>query len=84
MTTRRFFVASLLVLTAYAYAEVASRYETRRIHDPDGIGKFYMDREIAQVMGPGGMPWLERPEREDLPPGKLRARPVHRVCVGRA
>jgi ubiquinone/menaquinone biosynthesis C-methylase UbiE len=41
-----------------------SRYETRAAHDPNGIGKFYMGREIAQVMGPGGIPWLERAERE--------------------
>jgi len=40
-------------------------YETRAKHDVNGIGKFYMDREIAHVMGPGGIPWLERPERED-------------------
>jgi precorrin-6B methylase 2 len=40
-------------------------YESRRIHDPNGTGKFYLGREIAQVMGPGGIPWLERPERED-------------------
>jgi len=40
-------------------------YETRGIHDPNGTGKFYMGREIAQVMGPGGISWLERPERED-------------------
>lgn len=41
------------------------QYETRAIHDPDGTGKFYMGREIAQVMGPGGIPWLDRPQRED-------------------
>ena len=40
-------------------------YETRAVHDPNGTGKFYMGREIAQVMGPGGIPWLDRPERED-------------------
>ena len=44
------------------------RYTTRRIHDPNGIGKFYMGREIAHVMGYGpggsGARWLERPERE--------------------
>lgn len=40
-------------------------YETHAIHDPNGTGKFYMDREIAQVMGPGGIPWLNRPEREE-------------------
>lgn len=31
---------------------------------PDGIGKVYMGREIAQVMGHLGAGWLERPERE--------------------
>ncbi len=30
----------------------------------DGIGKFYMGREIAQVVGHGAIRWLERPERE--------------------
>jgi ubiquinone/menaquinone biosynthesis C-methylase UbiE len=42
----------------------ANHYETRRNHDPDGIGKFYMGREIAHVMGHQGADWLERPERE--------------------
>lgn len=41
------------------------RYEYRRPHDPDGIGKFYMGREIAQVMGHQGADWLDRPEREE-------------------
>ena len=41
-----------------------SRYEFRKDHDPDGIGKFYMGREIAQVMGHEAAGWLERPERE--------------------
>ena len=39
-------------------------YELRKEHDPDGIGKFYMGREIAQVMGHEAAGWLERPERE--------------------
>src|SRR5438874_11798227 len=30
----------------------------------DGIGKTYMGREIAQVMGHEAADWLERPERE--------------------
>ena len=30
----------------------------------DGIGKSYMGREIAQVMGYQGAEWLERPERQ--------------------
>jgi SAM-dependent methyltransferase len=41
-----------------------SRYTRKRIHDPNGIGKFYMGREIARVMGFGGVLWLERPQRE--------------------
>jgi len=32
--------------------------------DPNGIGKWYMNREIAHVMGYQGMYWLNRPERE--------------------
>lgn len=40
------------------------RYEFRADHDPNGIGKFYMGREIAHVMGFAAAPWLERPERE--------------------
>src|SRR6266404_9558432 len=45
-------------------AAPAARYEIHRVHDPDGTGKFYMGREIAQVMGHQGADWLERPERE--------------------
>ena len=30
----------------------------------DGIGKYYMGREISQVMGHLGAGWLERPKRE--------------------
>ena len=41
-----------------------SRYEYRADHDPNGIGKFYMGREIAYVMGHQAILWLERPERE--------------------
>ncbi|PZV16626.1 MAG: SAM-dependent methyltransferase [Leptolyngbya sp.] len=41
-----------------------SSYEQRTNHSPDGIGKFYMGREIAQVMGHLGAGWLERPSRE--------------------
>jgi len=40
-------------------------YETRANHDPNGTGKFYMGREIAEVMGPGGIEWLDRREREE-------------------
>jgi precorrin-6B methylase 2 len=48
------------------------RYETRKDHDPDGIGKFYLGREIAHVMGHQAAGWLERPEREkEENPAKL-------------
>src|SRR5262245_1431178 len=48
------------------------RYELRRDHDPNGIGKFYMGREIALVMGHLAAGWLERPERErEEQPSKL-------------
>lgn len=30
----------------------------------DGIGKYYMERQISHVMGHLGASWLERPERE--------------------
>ena len=40
-------------------------YSYRSDHDPNGTGKFYLGREIAQVMTFHGAPWLERPERED-------------------
>jgi precorrin-6B methylase 2 len=40
------------------------RYEWRQLHDPDGIGKFYLGREIAGVIGHRAAAWLERPERE--------------------
>lgn len=63
----------------------ASFYEFRQVHDRDGIGKFYHDREIAQVMGHEAADWLERPERNaeentellvdklDLRPGQVIA-----------
>jgi SAM-dependent methyltransferase len=37
----------------------------------DGIGKIYMGREIAQVMGWQGAAWLEREEREQEERGSL-------------
>lgn len=40
---------------------VAYRYEQP---SQDGIGKIYLGREIAQVMGHEGAYWLERPSRE--------------------
>jgi SAM-dependent methyltransferase len=53
----------LLALAASAPAKAPPRYEYRAEHDPEGLGKFYMGREIALVMGHLGAGWLERPER---------------------
>jgi len=47
-------------------------YETRKIHDREGTGKFYLGREIAPVMGFQAAGWLERDEREkEEAPSKL-------------
>jgi len=40
-------------------------YEKREEHDINGIGVFYLGREIAHVMGHQAADWLERPEREE-------------------
>ena len=47
-------------------ASAATAYEPYEQMAPsaDGIGKRYMGREIAQVMGWQGAAWLEREERE--------------------
>jgi ubiquinone/menaquinone biosynthesis C-methylase UbiE len=69
-------VLSLVVLTHWFIAlDVAPAgddkrnpkplYETRAEHDPNGIGKFYMGREIAHIMGHQAADWLERPQREE-------------------
>ena len=62
-------VAIAFVLTNFTYTPVAqaqdtpSYYREKAIHSPDGIGKYYMNREIAKVMGHQAMMWLERPSR---------------------
>lgn len=55
--------ACVLLVCAAATAADAPRYGMQR-PSPDGIGKTYFGREIAQVMGWQGAAWLERPERE--------------------
>lgn len=55
----------LWLIVALPAAETAdpNRYEFRPA-SRDGIGKFFLGREIAHVMGHQGADWLERPERE--------------------
>ena len=38
-------------------------YETRPPRDPNGIGRYYLGRQIAHVMGHEGASWLERSGR---------------------
>lgn len=53
----------LLLCTLTAARPATTRYDQRN-PSRDGIGKFYMGREISRVMGHQGAEWLERPERE--------------------
>lgn len=46
-------------------AKSTSLYSFPAEHSRDGIGKFYMGREIAHVMGHQAADWLERPERDE-------------------
>ena len=55
--------AQTATTTATTPATTHPVYESTRA-SPDGIGKRYMGREIAQVMGWQGAAWLEREERE--------------------
>ena len=53
------------------------RYDLRPDHDPNGIGKFYIGREIAHVMGFSGAQWLERSSREEEERLTLLVRSLH-------
>jgi ubiquinone/menaquinone biosynthesis C-methylase UbiE len=59
------FCYSTCVGGANAQPDTNALYSFRDDHDPDGIGKFYQGREIAQVMGHQAAGWLDRPERLD-------------------
>ncbi len=72
----KYFLCLLVLSCLAARAQVSTNgYETRALHDPNGLGKFYMGREIAHVMGHQGADWLERPERqaEEKPDELLKA-----------
>ena len=62
-------VFSILIGSSFFVYEPTNRqsnniYQYRALHDRDGIGKFYLGREIAKVMGHQEFLWLERPSRE--------------------
>jgi SAM-dependent methyltransferase len=57
------FIAVLIVLGSIGAARADDAIYTFKSPSGDGIGKVYMGREIAQVMGHLGAFWLERAER---------------------
>ena len=68
-TYLKLLIVSVVLLLSYAITAqnaqrpASTRYE-QRTPSRNGIGKFYMGREISRVMGHQGAEWLERPERE--------------------
>ena len=59
--------AALLLAGALSHAAAqmpAVPVYTKVAASDDGIGKVYLGREIAQVMGHAGADWLDRPSRE--------------------
>jgi ubiquinone/menaquinone biosynthesis C-methylase UbiE len=70
-------------LPVKSYGEESNDYISKEA-SLDGIGKFYMGREISKVMGHLGAGWLERPQREreertDLLVGNLELKPGDHV-----
>jgi SAM-dependent methyltransferase len=57
------FTLLFFALLQTANLAAQERY-TLKSGDPNGIGKWYMGRQIAQVMSHFGIGWLEREERE--------------------
>ena len=51
------------IATPTSVALIQSKYYSYRQPSFDGTGKYYLGREIAQVMGHQGSGWLERPDR---------------------
>lgn len=63
--TRAWLLACLTLLPAVVNAAATeSDFYSRSAPNRDGIGKIYMGREIAHVMGHRGAGWLERADRE--------------------
>ncbi|HZZ41586.1 MAG TPA: class I SAM-dependent methyltransferase [Tepidisphaeraceae bacterium] len=62
---RRTHLLCVALLSLLAAAPATQPGYTTTRPSPDGIGKVYLGREIANVMGHQAADWLERPERED-------------------
>ncbi len=63
-----------VVVAPQAIAQKENARYRRTAPGPDGIGKSYMGRDIAGVMGWQGAAWLEREEREKEERGDLLLR----------
>ncbi len=86
LTRRRLCAAAAALLLPSVHAQDAQVPPYERVpKSPDGIGKAFMGREIAGVMGVQGAGWLEREEREreeriDLLLRELALQPGMRVA----
>ena len=56
-------VGALAALSPAPLLPDTSVYELAPPRDPNGIGKYYLGRQIAHVMGHEGADWLERSDR---------------------
>ena len=63
MNTLKPFILLFAFLSLSIFSMGQDRYKIKS-GDPNGINKWYMGRQIAQVMSHYGIDWLERPERE--------------------
>jgi ubiquinone/menaquinone biosynthesis C-methylase UbiE len=54
----------LFIAVLFTFSGFAQERYTIKTGDPNGIKKWYMGRQIAQVMSHYGIDWLERQERE--------------------
>jgi len=57
------FFVSLICLASAGYSQTKTAVYTYKTASPGGTGKFYMGREIAQVMSFEASDWLERSSR---------------------
>jgi len=63
MHTLKHFILLFAFLSLSLFSLGQDRYKIKT-GDPNGINKWYMGRQIAQVMSHYGIDWLERKERE--------------------
>jgi ubiquinone/menaquinone biosynthesis C-methylase UbiE len=63
MHTLKHFILLFTFLSLSLFSLGQDRYKIKT-GDPNGINKWYMGRQIAQVMSHYGIDWLERKERE--------------------